>query len=287
MPIPFIGISFGLLEHRKRMGNAVWLYLFLHTRADFRDSSGLVKWTKEEASQALDTDARSILRWYQMLKDEAYVRPVGDDLVVEKTCVITRYKSAMIMGYDRNVTGGDNPVTPAMTDLSPPSLLYKYSRYKTLKGFFEALLDIINQAHNPIAELRRFWAFVWGPEELPSFGRLGEAAKRAGNGQSRPGCRVLARRSVVAAVGRRVIGNPVDYVQNMKGVMGGPEISTRPKGTGATGSARHAGPGHRRLAAHEPEWQEPDHGDWARFVLTGSGHGGPGPEQAEDHVDGQ
>jgi hypothetical protein len=114
-------------------------------------------------------------------------------------------------------------------------------------------VDIISQAHNPIAELREFWAFVWGREDTPMLGRLGEAAKRAGNGQSRPGCRALAVRSVVAAVGRRVIGNPVGYVQNMKGVMGGPD----------------SGPRARTLAPLESEWQNPDHEDWGQFLITG------------------
>jgi hypothetical protein len=260
MPIPFIGLSFGLLDHRSRMGSALWLYLFLHTRADFRDPSGLVKWTKEEAAEKLEVDSRTILRWYQTLKDEGYVKPVADDLVQEKTTIITKYKNVPIMasgtcvqGGDKSVQGGDKTVTPGMTNVSPPSFLYKDLRYRTLKGFFEAVVDMINQAHNPIAELREFWAFVWGPEDTPTFGRLGEAAKRAGNGQSRPGCRVLAMRSVVAAVGRRVIGNPVDYVQNMKGVMGGPDPGAR----------------RRRVAPPEPQWHNPDHGDWRQFILTG------------------
>jgi hypothetical protein len=250
------------------MGSALWLYLFLHTRADFRDPSGLVEWSKQEAAQRLDVDSRTILRWYQTLRDEGYVEPVGDDLVEEKTTVITKYKSVPIMARGKTVMGGDNSVTPPLTDLSPPSLLYRYSRYKTLKGFFEAVLDMIDQAHNPIAELRHFWAFVWGPEDTPDFGRLGKAAKRAGNGQSRPGCRVLAVRSVVAAVGRRVIGNPVDYVQNMKGVTGGSGPSTGPRRAGSSRSERIPSTGHWRLAPPEPEWQEPDHGDWAPFVFT-------------------
>jgi hypothetical protein len=260
MPIPFIGLSFGLLDHRRRMGSALWLYLFLHARADFRDPSGLVRWTKNEAAKRLDVDTRTIRRWYQTLKDEGYLTPVGDDLVQEKTTIITEYKSVPIMAAhniaqrgDKTVQGRDNSVPPPVTNLSPPSLIYRYSRYRTLKGFFEAVLDMINQAHNPIAELRQFWAFVWGPEDTPTFGRLGVPAKHAGNGQSRPGCRVLAMRSVVAAVGRRVIGNPVDYVQNMKGVMGGPD----------------SGPGRRPLAPPEWEWQNPDHGDWGQFILTG------------------
>jgi len=141
MPTPFIGLSFGLLEHRKRMGTAVWLYLYLHTRADFRDASGLVKWTKQEAAEKLEVDPRTIRRWYQTLKDQGYVEPVGDDLVQEKTTVITKYKSVPIMASDKSVQGVDNSVPPARTDLSPLSLIYRYSRYRTLKGFFEAVVE--------------------------------------------------------------------------------------------------------------------------------------------------
>jgi hypothetical protein len=39
---------------------------------------------------------------------------------------------------DNPVIGGDISVTPAVTILSPPSLLYKYSRFRALTGFCEA-----------------------------------------------------------------------------------------------------------------------------------------------------
>ena len=138
MPIPFIGLSFGLLDHRSRMGSALWLYLFLHTKADFRDPSGLVKWTKEEAAEQLEVDSRTILRWYQTLKDEGYVEPVGDDLVQEKTTVITKYKSVPIMASGTSVQGGDKTVTPGMTNLSPPSFLYRDLRYRNPKGLLRS-----------------------------------------------------------------------------------------------------------------------------------------------------
>jgi hypothetical protein len=88
MPIRFLGLSFGLLDHRRRMRTA--LYLFLDTMADFRDPSRLVKWIKQGAAERLVVDSRTILRWYQTLKDEGYVEPVGDDLVQEKTTIITK-----------------------------------------------------------------------------------------------------------------------------------------------------------------------------------------------------
>jgi len=123
MPIPFIGVSVGLLEHRKRMGKAVWLYLFLHTRANFRDPSGQVEWTKREAAQKLDVDPRTVLLWYQRLKDEGYVKPVGDDFVQEKTTIITKYKSVPLMvRAARSVQGGEGTVTPPRKNLSPPSM---------------------------------------------------------------------------------------------------------------------------------------------------------------------
>jgi len=155
----------------------------------------------------------------------------------------------------------ESPHRTAAYDLfSGESLfLYKDLRVKTLKGFFEAVLDIFDQAQNPIAELRHFWEFVWGPEDTPTFGRLGSAAKRAGNGRSRPGCRILALRSVVAAVGRRVVGNPIDYVENMKGA-GADHPST--------GSGQAHDQGYWGWAPPETDWDNPDHGDWEQFIST-------------------
>jgi hypothetical protein len=94
MPIPFIGLSCGLLDHRRRTGSALWLCMVLHTKADFRDPSGLVRWTKHEAAERLDLDARTIRRWYLTLNDGGYIEPVGDNLVQEKTIVITRQRAS-------------------------------------------------------------------------------------------------------------------------------------------------------------------------------------------------
>jgi hypothetical protein len=127
-----------------------------------------------------------------------------------------------------------------------PSILYRSKTYRSLKGFYEAATEAINQASNPIAELRQLWALVWGPDELPGFGRLGRAAKRAGNGKSRPGCRVLLEKAVVAAVGRRVNGNPIDYVEGM--IRGGNGDGRRTQ-RGA-GPARAAAGG----AQEDPAW---------------------------------
>jgi len=63
-------------------------------------------------------------------------------------------------------------------------------------------------------------------------------------------------RSVVAALGRRVLGNPIDYVQSMKGVT----------------DTAYPGPRRREPPASAPQddrWQSPDHGDWVQFVTSG------------------
>ena len=85
------------------------------------------------------------------------------------------------MRVDNSVQGVDNFVTLTRTILSPPSFLYKYLRVRNPKGLLRSRHkhDQI-QRTAPIAELRRYWAFVEGPEDAPTFGRLGEAAKRAG-----------------------------------------------------------------------------------------------------------
>jgi hypothetical protein len=264
MPTPFIGVAFGLLEHRARMGSAWWLYFFLHTRADFHDPTGQVTFTLDEAAAALKASRRSAQLWYKRLKDEAYIEPTGDDSSAHKTIRITKYKSVPLMARrERSFAGHASSFAPPAQDLARPTIIYKYTSYRTLKGFFEAAVDMINQAHNPIAELRRFWQFVWGTDGTPDFGRLGEAAQRAGNGQSRPGCRVLAMRSVVAAVGRRVLGNPIDYVQKMQ--------STSPDAPPSSRPGRGTPPARRRgdTAPAASQWQEPDHGDWDRYVIDG------------------
>jgi len=257
MPIPFVGISFGLLEHRKRMGPAWWLYFFLHTRANFYDPSGQVTFTTAEAAQALDVTRRTIQLWYRRLKDEGYVQPVGDDAQEIKTIRITKYKSAPIMARSaKPFVEDERPFTPPAKAPSSPSIIYRETTYKTLKGFFEAVVDIISQSRNPIAELRRFWEFTWGPQDTPDFGRLGAAAQRAGHGRSRPGCRVLAMQAVLAAVGRRVLGNPIDYVEQMSH---GPTSAPPPAPKAALN-----GP---TKEAHPDEWQHPNHGDWDRFII--------------------
>lgn len=258
--MPFIGVSFGLLEHRKRMGPAWWLYFFLHTRAEFRNPSGEVAFTFDEAAEALDVTKRTLRAWYGRLKQQGYIRPIGDDSGREKIITITKYKSVPLMaGGGKNLPGGGKNLPPKPEGIFRPSFIYKDYRTNTLKGWLDAILDAIDEARNPIAELRTVFSLIWGQDNTPDFGRLGRAAKRAGNGQSRPGARVLAVRSVVAAVGRRVVGNPIDYVEKMGGV------------------GANARPSRRGVPAPESRpdrWADPDrHGDWAEFVLVAGGKG--------------
>ena len=111
MPIPYIGVSFGLLEHRQRMGPAWWLYFFLHTRANFRDPKGEVTFTPDEAAVALNADKRTIRRWYSHLKAERYIEHIGDDTRRERRIRITKYKSVPLMSQ-AHASEPDNPVRP-------------------------------------------------------------------------------------------------------------------------------------------------------------------------------
>ena len=239
-------------KHADRIGPAIWTYLALLDGADY--DSGILSGSPTDINrylqETLGRPRTTILGHLDRLHTHGYIEWLGTtDLH------ITNYDSIKTW-FRRRKQGGVSKSRPPTVEPSTSFLMYQDTTYSTLKGFFEAILDAISQSRNPIAELRRFWCFVWGAEDTPTFGRLGAAAQRAGGGSTKPGCRILAVRALVAALGRRVLGNPIDYVEKMKGVAGGPI------------------PGPSRQPATPPEgtpsprdgWEWADHGDWARFV---------------------
>jgi hypothetical protein len=249
-------------KHCDRMGKAVWGYIALLRIADFQtghvalSKRGIVTYFQEQLGKPRPT----AYRWRDLLIRHNYISCQDDHTV------ITKYRSPKTFCPNSDKLSKNGQPAPENLRVEwTPSILYRDLTYRTLKGFYEAALDMINQASNPIAELRQLWAFVWGSDELPDFGRLGRAAKRAGNGKSRPGCRVLLQRAVVAAVGRRVVGNPIDYVSKMGGDGNGRREDHPLRGHGRAGSAPGTG---------ESDWTDPErHGDWGQFVTTADDDG--------------
>lgn len=252
----------GLLapKHVDRIGPAIWTYLALLDGADY--DSGILNGSPTDINrylqETLGRPRTTILGHLDRLHTHGYIEWLGTTRLA-----ITNYDSVKTW-FRRRKSDLASKSRPPTVEPSTSFLMYQDTTYSTLKGFFEAILDGISQSRNPIAHLRCFWAFVWGAEDTPSFGRLGVATQRVGGGSTKPGCRILAVRTLVAALGRRVLGNPIDYVENMKGVAGGPmdgpsrQPATSPEGTPPPQEGR--------------EWA--DHGDWGQFV-----HGGGTPPQ--------
>lgn len=218
-----IGIKDGLIDvkHYRQMGPAVWTYLALHRMADF--DTGVVQGTPQAIRLALQeslglprTTANDHLK---RLEEGHYIKWLNPEGLQ-----ITNYDSnkTFFNKCRKSVNGDENPseVTKFrhQSDENPSPLhyiQYNRKRYNTLRELFSSVLSDIPQAKNPIAALRQWLVFVFGEQDAPEYGRLGRAAQRVGRGKARPGCRALAMRSVVAAVGRQIAGNVVDYLEKM------------------------------------------------------------------------
>jgi hypothetical protein len=243
-------------KHWKRLGTSLWAYLALHRVADFNtgwvnlDRVGVIEYFRER----FEAPTSTLYRWRMILEDCGYIKFQGSGLQ------ITNYRSARTFKNSEKQEVNSEKQESPVPIFRNASIIYKDLTYRSLKGFYEAAIASINQASNLMAELRALWIFIWGEEDAPDFGRLGRAAKRAGNGQSRPGARVLLRNAVVALVGRRVVGNPIDYVEKM----GGGSRDERMVASGRSKQSRRSSRGvHAEVA---DEWAAPDHGDWGQFI---------------------
>jgi hypothetical protein len=76
-------------EHRRRMGEAIWLYGWLQSRVD-RQTGVVGRYTHGEAATELEAPERSVRRWLGTLKAERYVEV--EQHRYELTVRITNYR---------------------------------------------------------------------------------------------------------------------------------------------------------------------------------------------------
>lgn len=117
--LPFAQIRSGLLtaEHCERMGEAIWLYLWLHSRAHLR-TGVITGYTHDEPASVLGQSRATIRRWFKRLEDGEYVesarRRYGLDLR------ITKYGDALTQNAaDPECSDLSTLKNPECSDLQP------------------------------------------------------------------------------------------------------------------------------------------------------------------------
>ncbi len=100
----FIKVRSGLLEpkHRRKMGSAVWLYLYILDRVNWDDGI-LHEWIDESVAYELDMSVSTVRYQRRKLEDEGYIQSRQHQY----------YLSITVTNYDNPAGQGDKSLTPS------------------------------------------------------------------------------------------------------------------------------------------------------------------------------
>lgn len=192
----------GLIDpkHAKGMGSAIWLYLFLLSRALVAQRGGILNYNHEEAAKQLGYTSRTIKTWFARLQKQGYIhrrarfpqhlevevsnwRPLEEWFESRREVKVP--SSLHKRSEERSEERGEDMFIPSIT------ISLQYYKYPTgprsekdctsLADAFRGLLDRLKQSKNRNALLKEAYSLCFGTNgDQPDYGYLGKVAKRVG-----------------------------------------------------------------------------------------------------------
>ncbi len=190
----------GLIEakHVRRMGPAIWLYLWILARAWVAREGGVIDYTHLEAAQILGRSIRTIKSWFSSLQKAGYIHRRArfpHHLEIEVSNWRTREEWLDSRSEVQDVASlhirSAERSAERSADLCIPSITIKLQDYEypsgqrsaktCLSDAFRDLLDTLKSTANRPAFLKRIYTLCFGADgDQPAYGYLGKVAKQVG-----------------------------------------------------------------------------------------------------------